>query len=235
MTFIAYAAVKESVKGPSADLIGAILYPVGFIFINMGRYQLYTENTLPPVALLFTRLSTIPALLRVWAVVLLGNTIGAAIGVYILANTGVFSPETAQVAAGFGLQGLETKWWDLFFKAIFAGGLVAGLVWIDHASRESVSRLFVTYITIFTIPAANLNHVVVSLCDTLYLFFTGQAGLVLLLAHVVVPVFLGNTIGGVALVTMVNYAQTREHRFAAVDESAYIYSIREMFFGRRQF
>jgi len=234
LTFLAHASVKATVHGPAADLIGALLYPLGFIFIIMGRYQLYTENTLPPVALVLTRLASIPALFRVWGVVLLGNAVGAGIGAFILANTGVFDAKTAEVAAEFGLEGFHRGWWDLFFKAIFAGGLVAGLVWIDHASRDSVSRLFLIYIIIYAIPASNLHHVVVSTCDSLYVVFTGKVGFLPIIGHFVLPVFLGNTVGGIGLVTVVNYAQTKEPKYAELDGEKHILSLSEMIFGRKR-
>jgi len=234
LTFIAHASVKAMVHGTASDLVGALLYPVGFIFMIMGRYQLYTENTLPPVALVLTRLASIPAMLRVWGVVLLGNTAGAAIGALILANTGVFDAKTAKVATELGMKGYELGWWDLFFKAIFAGGLVAGLVWMDHASRDSISRLFLIYIIILTIPASHLHHVVVTICESLYVVFIGRTDFIPIFLHFITPVLLGNTVGGIGLVTVVNYAQTQERVYERIDGKSHILSVPEMILGRRK-
>lgn len=232
LTFLSHASLKAVVHGAAAAQLGGLLYPIGFVFIIMGRYQLYTENTLPPVALVLTRLASVPALLRVWGVVLLGNVMGAAVGALILAKSGVFDAKTAEVASEFGLKGLHTGWGALFFKGIFAGALVAGLVWVNHASRDSVSRLLFTYIIIYAIPANHLYHVVVTACDCFYVVFTGKAAFLSLLGHFFVPVFLGNTVGGVGLVTVVNYGHTRERKFGAIDGDHRILSIREMIFGR---
>ena len=227
LTFVGHA-VGATIS--SNEFVAALLYPIGFVYIILGRYQLYTENTLPPVALLLTRLISVPLLLRIWGIVLLGNLIGAACGVFVLAHTGVFTPEAAHAAAEFGRKGVETGWWALFFKALFAGWLVAGVVWLDHAARDTISRFVMIYFVFFTISVAKLYHVVVTACDALYLVFTGSMGIWPVFADFWLPVLLGNTIGGVVLVTLVNYGQTQERHFAE-EESLSRLGIREWLLG----
>jgi len=74
-----------------ASLLSALLSPLCFLYIIVGGYQLYTENTLPPVALTLERLASVPALLCNWLVVLAGNFAGGLLGATVLAYTGVLS------------------------------------------------------------------------------------------------------------------------------------------------
>ncbi|MFC4245407.1 formate/nitrite transporter family protein [Natribaculum luteum] len=232
LTFLGHSAVAAAVPGEPTGLLAATLYPIGFLFIVMGRYQLFTENTLPPVTLVLTRLASIPLLLRLWTIVLTGNVLGAATGALVLANTGVFTPESAQLAADLGMEGLHTPWWDLFFKAIFAGWLVAGMVWLDHATRDSTARLLLIYVVIYLIPATGLYHVVVTACDGLYLVFYGGVALSTVFVDFFLPVLLGNTVGGVVLVALLNYAQTKERRFPMRETRGPDLSNAEWLFGR---
>jgi formate/nitrite transporter FocA (FNT family) len=210
LTFFVYATTKAAFPGDTTGLVAPLLYPLGFVYIIMGRYQLYTENTLTPVTLVLTRVASVPSLFRVWVAVLAGNLTGALVGAFVLANTGVFSPAAAAAAVEIGARGVETPWWDLVFKAVFAGWLVAGLVWLEHAVRDSISRVVLIYLIIFTIPATGLYHIVVSATDTFYLVFTGNVDLFVGLWEFAVPVLLGNTVGGVFLVTLLNYGQTED-------------------------
>lgn len=216
LTFFFYASMTAATEG-LPGFLAALLYPVGFVYIVIGRYQLYTENTLTPVTLALTRVTSIPSVLRVWGAVLAGNLTGGAVGAFVLANTGVFSPAAATAAVGIGVKGIETAWWDLVIKGMFAGWLVAGMVWLEHAVRDSISRVVLVYLVIFTIPATGLNHIVVSFTDTVYLFFAGEARLLAALVEFPLPVLVGNTLGGVVLVTLLNFGQT-EHRFPTADE-----------------
>lgn len=58
------------------------------------------------------------------------------------------------------------------------------------------------------IPLGNLFHVVVASTEVVYLVLEGQIGLLYGVSNFALPVLLGNTVGGVLLVTIVNYFQT---------------------------
>ncbi|ERG96218.1 formate/nitrite transporter family protein [Haloquadratum walsbyi] len=229
ITFLLYASMSATTETP---LVAALLYPLGFIYIIIGGYQLYTENTLPPVALTLERLSSIPTLLRHWTVVLAGNFLGGGIGALALAYGGVFSPETTAVAVDIAQKGISTPPDQLFFKAAFAGFIVAGVVWLDFAAQETISRLFVVYVAFLAIPMGDLFHVVVSFTEAVFLIAHGHVGLVAGFAEFVAPVLIGNTIGGVLLVTVVNYYQTSERRLE-IDQFTDVrrLSSREMLLG----
>jgi formate/nitrite transporter FocA (FNT family)/nucleotide-binding universal stress UspA family protein len=209
ITYLLYASMSAATE---RAVTAVLLYPLGFIYIIIGGYQLYTENTLPPVALTLERLASVPALFRHWLVVLAGNFIGGAIGAVVLAYGGVFSPEAATVAVELAEKGIETPVTSLFFRGAIAGLIVAGVVWMNFAARDTVSRVLIVYLAFLAIPLGNLFHVVVSFTESVYLMLVGGPGLVTTLSEFVVPVLLGNTIGGVVLVTVVNYYQTSERR-----------------------
>ncbi|MFC3477239.1 formate/nitrite transporter family protein [Halobacterium litoreum] len=231
ITFMLYVSLTATTGGD--PVVSAMLYPLGFIYIIIGGYQLYTENTLPPVALTLERLASVPALLRNWTVVLAGNFLGGALGAAALAFGGVISPEAAAVAADLGRKGVETAWWSLFSKAAFAGLIVAGVVWVEYAARDTISRMVVVYVAFLAIPLGGLYHSVVSFTEMTYLVLQGSLGIPTGLWEFVVPVLLGNTAGGVVLVTVVNYFQTTDHRLASArfEGADRQLSVREWLFG----
>ncbi|MFD1564615.1 formate/nitrite transporter family protein [Haloarchaeobius amylolyticus] len=231
ITFLLYASLTASTDGH--PILSKLLYPLGFIYIIIGGYQLYTENTLPPVALTLERLASIPALLRHWSIVLVGNFTGGALGAVALSWGGVFDEPAATAAMELAEKGVATPWWSLFTKAAFAGLIVAGVVWIVYASQDTISRLVVVYMAFLAIPLGNLFHVVVSFTEMIYMVLAGELALLTGVTEFVLPVLLGNTIGGIVLVTVVNYFQTSERRlesarFEGADRQL---SIREWLFG----
>lgn len=232
ITFLLYSSLTASTGDD--PVLSALLYPLGFIYIIIGSYQLYTENTLPPVALTLERLASIPTLFRHWAIVLAGNFTGGAIGAAALAWGGVFSPEASRAALNHAQHGIQTPAAALFFKAAFAGLIVAGVVWMVYASQDTISRLVVVYLAFLAIPLGDLFHVVISFTEMIYLVLVGDLTLIIGVTQFVVPVLLGNTFGGIVLVTVVNYFQTTENRlesarFEGVNRQL---SIREWLLGR---
>ncbi|ADJ16911.1 MULTISPECIES: formate/nitrite transporter family protein [Halobacteriales] len=227
LTFVGHAV--GSAVFPNNGFLAAILYPLGFVYIIVGRYQLYTENTLPPVALVLTRLASLPLLLRVWGIVLFANVVGAGLGAFILANSHVLSTAAMHAGAEFTRSGLEHAWWDVFLKALFAGWLVAGVVWLGTAAQDTIARLLLIYSVFYMIAAAELYHVVTAAADALFFVFLDvpSPGLLVVFYDFWLPVLLGNTVGGVFLVALVNYGQTEQRRFPEVREL----SAREVLFS----
>lgn len=64
LTFFARVVFTDLSPGDSAGFVGNLFYPIGFVLIVLGRYQLFTANTLTPVTLVLTRFASIPGLLK---------------------------------------------------------------------------------------------------------------------------------------------------------------------------
>lgn len=212
-SFIGPATIRAHVGPESAELLQALLYPLGFIFIVLGRYQLFTENTLTPVTLVLTRTASIPLLLRIWTIVLAANLIGTALAAFFCAKTSVFAGPLQAVADDFGESLLEMTWGETFYKGIVAGWLIAGMVWLNHAARSAVARLQISFLLMYTVGAAGLAHCIVGSTEVLYLVFLGEATIIDYAWRFEAPAALGNLVGGVLLVAILNYGQTREKLF----------------------
>lgn len=213
LSFVGAASLEASLSGPNARLLGHLLYPIGFLFVIVGRYQLFTENTLTPVTLVLTRLASIPGLLRLWGVVLTANLLGAAAAAWVLAATPVLSAEASAVAMERGHHLLSFGPEALLWKGIFAGWLVATLVWLGHAMRDSAGRFLMLWAIVFTIAAAELAHCIVGACEVLFLVFSGEAAFGAFTFGFLVPTVVGNTVGGVLLVAILNYSQLAQGVF----------------------
>ncbi len=229
LTLIGHAT--GSAQFPNNTFLAAILYPIGFLYIILGRYQLYTENTLPPVKLVLMRLASLPLLLRLWGIVLIANLLGAALGAFVMAHTHMLSPEIRNAAMAFVQHALKLSWWDIFFRALFAGWLVAGVVWINMASKDTITRFMIVYFVFYTIAACQLFHVVTSAAEVFFVGFYSHSlfEVKALFAQYWLPVLLGNTAGGVLVFTFVAYAQSERKFFPEVR----VLSLRDIFFSMK--
>ena len=177
------------------------------------------------MALVLTRLASLPLLLRVWEIMLFANVLGA----FVLANSHVLSPAATATGASFTKSGLEYAWWDVFFKALFAGWLVAGVVWLSIAARDTISCLLLIYGVFYVIATAELYHVVTAAADALFFLFLDVPGpgSFTVFYEFWLPVLLGNTAGGVFSVALVNYGQSEQQRFPGIREL----TVREVLFS----
>ena len=218
-TFVAHAALAGATPGTEITPVDHLLYPVGFIYIVVGRYQLFTEQTITPVSLVLTRLASVPALLRVWGLVLAANLIGVVAGTAFVVFGSVLGPSAVEAGLTFGEEAVAKSPWSLFSRAVVAGAIVAGMVWLEHAARESVARFLLVYLFMLVIPATGLYHVVVSTADATFLLLHGVSSASTVVFEFLLPVLAGNTLGGVGLVTLLNYGQTEDAFPEAMHES----------------
>lgn len=228
LSFMARAALTAQ---SGSDLVGNLVYPIGFLLIVLGRYQLFTENTLTPVTLVLTRIASLPLLLRNWGIVLTANVIGAMVMGFVLSASGILEPDALAVAREIGLHALELDFGVLFVRGIVAGWIVASMVWLIHAARDTISRLLIVFFLMFLIPSTDLFHCIIGACEAFFLVFDGDATLSNALLGFFLPVLLGNTLGGVLLVAILNFAQTRDTRFPDRNCGVLELSWREWLFG----
>lgn len=233
LSFIGTASLTALIsgRGGSASAAGYLLYPLGFLFVVLGSYQLFTENTLTPVTLVMTRVASIPALLKIWGFVSTANVLGVAASAYVLANTGVFSPAAMTVAREIGLHFFELSWMDIFWKGVFAGVLIAGMVWLIHAAQDTTARILVIFTLAYAVGAAELAHCIVGSAETLYVVFSGQKTIWEFFSHFLVPATLGNTVGGVVLVALLNYSHTRDRRLGDHNSRSFKLDWKKWLFG----
>ena len=209
MSIIARAAITA--LAPDNDpLIGNLLYPIGFIILILGRYQLFTENTLTPVTLVLTRRASVRDLLRVWAVVFAANILGALLFAAALGPLHVLSGEASELAVGFGEHLVSEPWVETFGKAVLAGWLLAIIVWLVHAARETLARIVVIWLLIYLQVSADLFHSVVGALEVQYAMFHGAVSFGSWIFDFQIPVTLGNAVGGVVFVAVLNYVQLNE-------------------------
>ena len=232
LTFLARMALAAATESEGV-FPGDLLYPVGFVVVVLGRYQLFTENTLTPVTLVMTRIASLPALARLWGVVLAANLVGAAFIATLLSAPGLLEPEQLAVGNEIAKHAVEVPSGGLFFKAVVAGTIVASMVWLTHSVREGVGRIIIVYLLMLLIPTADLFHCITGFAEVFFGVLQGEASLLEAFRFLAVVVA-GNTLGGVLLVATINYGQTVERRFPDRDCHLLKLSWREFFLGHHE-
>lgn len=192
---------------PWRPLITKLGYSIGFLVVILGRQQLFTENTLTPVLpLLYRRNRQVLAnVLRLWAVILFSNLLGAAIFAWAVGNTDVFSPQVRQTFLDIGREAQNVSFGTAVLRGIFAGWLIALVVWLMPYAEHA--RLFVIVILTWLVGLGGLTHIIAGSVEVFFLVMTGQASLGDYLGGYMMPTLIGNTLGGVSLVAALNHAQ----------------------------
>jgi formate/nitrite transporter FocA (FNT family) len=129
----------------------------------------------------------------------------------------VLTPELRDVMIDISRQILEPSWIESFFRAISAGFLIAAMVWLIP-SAEAAAFHVITLMT-YLIGVGGFQHIVAGSVDAFLLIANGQLGLGHLIVGFLLPVFLGNIVGGTALFTLISYAQVMNESPISADRN----------------
>jgi len=206
-SFVAQGLLKDDLPaGPGQHAIASAGYAVGFAIVVQGRQQLFTESTLTAVlpALHDRKLKTWLETMRVWAVVLLANLVGTWIFAAVLALGHPLPPTASASLAELAAEQVAHPFWNTVLRAILAGWLIALMVWLLPSARSA--RILIIALLTWLVAFAKLSHVIAGSAEAAYGVITGQADIWAYLGRFIAPTLIGNIIGGVALVALLNHA-----------------------------
>ncbi|MBV8207825.1 MAG: formate/nitrite transporter family protein [Acidobacteria bacterium] len=212
LTGLAVSSVHAIVgAGGWSDLAGFLFYPVGFIAVIIGRGQLFTENTLYPVILLLDERSRahFTNTARLWAVVFASNIAGASAFAALAVLTGALRPNIVGALVTLGQEALAQSSARVFWSGVLGGWLIALVAWIVTASHWTIGQLAMTWLLTFVVGVARLSHCIATSGEALSAVIHGSAAFGTY-AHWLLLATLGNIVGGVVIVSLLNYGQVKE-------------------------
>lgn len=188
-------------------LIDNFGYSLGFLIVVLGRQQLFTENTLTVILPLLAHFNknNFLRVLRLWSIVFTGNLVGTFLFAALIAHTLLFPPPIRRVILELSQEALVGGFGLLLLRGIFAGWLIALMVWLLPAATNT--RPHIIIILTYMIGVAAFAHIIVDSVCAFYLVNLGKMDFLSALGVYLLPILIGNIIGGTTLVAVLNYGQ----------------------------
>lgn len=228
--FIALGAVFATVvmTGSSAQLgfgltrlLGGLAFCLGLILVVVAGGELFTGNNLIVMAWANRRISIANLLLN-WLVVYIGNFVGA-LGTVLLVYLGrgyeFGSGETGRLALSIASQKCQLDFVQAVALGILCNGLVCLAVWLTYSARSTADKILSILFPISAFVAAGFEHSVANMYFIPFGLFikefesswvtanaadinTSSLTLSRFFTHNLLPVTIGNIIGGTILVAL---------------------------------
>ncbi len=202
-TAVVLAMLGESA---AAHFVAKLFYPLGFVVVILGRSQLFTENTLYPVALVLAERRHLWATLRLWAIVLPSNILGAFTFALLCAHTAALQPPALHSLVTLGAEALAHPAAAIFWSGVFGGWIIATTAWLVSGSHSITGSVIIIWLLTSVVGLGNFAHCIATSGEILTTVLTGQASVAAYL-HWLLFAVLGNICGGVGLVTLIEYGQ----------------------------
>src|ERR1700719_743242 len=130
--------------------------------------MLLPVNPLTAIIPLLARrnITTRVRVLQLWAVVLTANLVGAHLFAWVVGNTPMFRPEVQAAMLSVAQQAANVTFGPAILRGIFAGWLIAMVVWMLAAVDNG--RIMVIVILTYLVGLAGLTHIIAGSVDVLF-------------------------------------------------------------------
>ena len=221
--FIAFGAEASSLAAHNVTQVGiqrlimGCVFPVGLIMVVLLGTELFTGNCMM-IAVVADKRVKFAMLLRNWVVVYLGNLVGAALIVLLVSATGQLGYSSNGLAVlTIKIAAAKT---GLSFGAAFAGGILCNVlvcvaVLLAMASKSIIGKIMGIWFPIMAFVLSGFEHSVANMyyipagifasMNPAYAAAAQEAGVNMANLNAlgflgnIVPVTLGNIVGGAAI------------------------------------
>ena len=200
----------------TSQVLGGVAFSLGLLLVVVAGAELFTGNNLLAMAWADGKISTM-ALLRNWLVVCCSNFIGA-VGMAILVfysghpdmNNGAIAEQYLKIAEAK----CSLPFWTAFYRGVLCNILVCMAIWMAFAGRSVFDKAVAIVFPISAFVAAGFEHSIANM------YFIPMGMLLEASGHLsinvgvinwtgffknIVPVILGNLVGGSVFVGFVYY------------------------------
>ncbi len=214
----AFAITVATTTG--SPLVGALLFPVGFIMLYLMKFDLLTGVfTLVPLALIDRRPGvTVGGVLRNWGLVFIGNFAGAITVAFMISfiltygyNTegGAIAEKVSKIGEsrtlGYMAHGAD-GWFTIFIRGMLCNWMVSMGVVGAMISSSATGKMAAMWMPIMLFFFMGFEHSIVNMF--LFPFSMIMGGDFTFMQYIVwneLPTVLGNLVGGFALVGLPLY------------------------------
>jgi formate transporter len=214
--FIAFGAMFSTVVSTTGDaapdgptrLLAGLVFSLGLVLVVVGGAELFTGNNLVVMAWASGRVRT-RAVLRSWLIVYLGNFAGAvAIAALVYRSGHLGSPDAALRRRAVDIAAAKTSlaFGDAVLRGVLANVLVCLAIWLCLSARTVMDKIAAIVLPVSAFVAAGFEHSIANMYFVPIGLFAddgpGRSGLTWtrFFTRNLVPVTLGNVIGGAVLV-----------------------------------
>jgi len=204
----------SSLSFATSQIIGGLTFSLGLILVIVAGAELFTGNNLQAMAWAEGKLTT-SELLKNWLIICLANFIGAsslAVLVFLSGHTEMNGGRVAEQYVVIATAKGSLPFWSAFFKGMLCNVLVCMAVWMALAGRSVIDKVVAIVFPISAFVAAGFEHSIANMYFFPMAIMVETFGDVGTQTEVVswmgmvknlIPVIMGNLIGGCVLVGLV--------------------------------
>ncbi|EEZ71649.1 formate/nitrite transporter family protein [Neisseria cinerea] len=202
--YLAFLKVVSGIPvewGGLASLLGACVFPICLICILIGGGELATGNMMLMTVGRMTKLVSMKKLARNWVLVSIGNLAGALFMAYFLGHyVGLAEGAAAAKTMAIAESKVNMDFGRAFVSAIACNWMVCMGIWFYFGAKHTSGRILAMWFPVMIFVLIGVQHFVANMFIIPAGIFAGADITWGQFFSNMVPVFLGNVVGGSSFV-----------------------------------
>ncbi|MCH4887290.1 formate/nitrite transporter family protein [Acidaminobacter sp. JC074] len=189
--------------------LGALVFPTGIIAILLLGSELFTSDCMAILAV-YKKEVKLGAFMKVLAIVICSNLLGAVIMAALSTGAGIFSDHMLEIVAKVSVAKTTMPISQMFISAVLCNIIVCSGVMMAYSANDVTGKILAIWFPICVFVLSGTEHIVANM---FYLSMGYLNGAEITIAGILTNfgvVTLGNFVGGGILIAGVNYFKGRE-------------------------
>lgn len=217
--FIGFGVILISVIGGLLDPAGiasmkiaqGLVFGVALTMVLVGGADLYTGNNLIMVIGALEKRTTSLDLVKSWFASYAGNTVGSILCAAMFFAAGLAVGTTADYIEKLALYKVTPTFIELFWRGVLCNILVCMAVWGFYKLQHEAAKILMIFCCIFPFITSGFEHSIANITVfTLVAFIPGGEVGMQHFIHNLIPVTLGNAIGGAIFIGLAFWLSERK-------------------------
>ncbi|MBN2899214.1 MAG: formate/nitrite transporter family protein [Clostridia bacterium] len=182
---------------PYKGVMFGVAFGVALSLVMMTGAELFTGANMIMVVGALDRKVTWLDTINVWVVCYIGNFIGSFLLGWMFVQSGLAHGATGDFILGLAAKKMHGEFFELFFRGILCNILVCVAVYICYRIKDDTAKLIMIFWCLFAFITSGFEHCVANMTTfSMALIMPGSTLTVAGMVHNLIPVTLGNIVGG---------------------------------------
>ena len=146
--------------------------------------------------------------LRLWSIVLPSNVLGAFVFSLLAVRTGALKPEFVTAMTQLGVAATRNTPHHVFWSGVIGGWMIAMVAWLVSGSHSITGSALLIWLLTLVVGLGDFAHCIAGSGEVMAAVLSHQLPVATYFGWFI-PAVLGNVVGGVLLVTLVEYGQVK--------------------------
>ena len=200
-----------------AKLVMGSVFSVGLMLVVIAGAELFTGNNLIMLSVL-NKQTSLGSMLRNWGIVFFANFVGSLLIVWLIHSSGLLNVNGGAVGAkaiAIANGKVNLCFMEAFSRAILCNWLVCLAVWLAVAAKTVIGKIFACFFPIMAFVASGFEHSIANMYFIpIGILNKGMAAVGMDVSNLnlngflvtnLIPVTLGNIVGGAFFVSTLYY------------------------------